>query len=94
VKRQPLDWLCLRGIGSIKIFAQSEWFATTAKAVYELPNSAMGLGFEEVSLKTGPILRQWLFKDRVGRRFFKEGTCWHTQQNELRKLCRINQVNA
>jgi hypothetical protein len=35
----------------------------------------------------------------VGRNFFKESAgvlenCWHTPQNELRKLCRINQVNA
>jgi len=47
---------------SIKIFAESEWFAATAKVVYELPNSAMGLAFEEVSLKSGKILRQWLIK--------------------------------
>ena len=47
---------------SIKIFAESAWFAATAKVVYELPNSAMGLAFEEVSLKSGEILRQWLLK--------------------------------
>jgi hypothetical protein len=28
----------------IKIFAESECFAATGKVVYELPNSAMGLG--------------------------------------------------
>jgi hypothetical protein len=50
-----------RGV-SIRIFAESEWFAATAKVVYELPNSAMGLAFEEVSLKSGAILRQWLLK--------------------------------
>ena len=47
---------------SIKIFAESEWFAANAKVVYELPNSAMGLAFDEVSLKSGAILRQWLLK--------------------------------
>jgi positive regulator of sigma E activity len=51
---------------SIKIFAESEYFAATAKVVYELPNSAMGLAFEEVSLKSGAILRQWLLKASGG----------------------------
>jgi hypothetical protein len=51
---------------SIKIFAESEWFAATAKVVYELPNSAMGLAFDEVSLKSGAILRQWLLKASGG----------------------------
>jgi PilZ domain len=51
---------------SIKIFAESKWFAATAKIVYELPNSAMGLAFEEVSLKSGAILRQWLLKASGG----------------------------
>jgi hypothetical protein len=51
---------------SIKIFAESAWFAATAKVVYELPNSAMGLAFEEVSLKSGEILRQWLLKASGG----------------------------
>jgi hypothetical protein len=47
---------------SIKIFAESECFAATAKVVYELPNSAMGLAFEEVSLKNGELLRKWLYE--------------------------------
>ena len=47
---------------SIKIFAESECFAATAKIVYELPNSAMGLAFKEVSLKSQTLLRQWLLK--------------------------------
>jgi hypothetical protein len=51
---------------SIKIFTESEWFAATAKVVYELPNSAMGLAFDEVSIKSGAILRQWLFKASGG----------------------------
>lgn len=38
-------------------------------------------------------------KPAVGRSFFKESAgvlenCWHTPQDELRKLCRINQVIA
>ena len=51
---------------SIKIFAESEWFAANAKVVYELPSSAMGLAFDEVSLKSGAILRQWLLKASGG----------------------------
>jgi len=51
---------------SIKIFAESECFTATAKVVYELPNSAMGLAFEEVSVKSETILRQWLLKDTAG----------------------------
>jgi hypothetical protein len=51
---------------SIKIFAESECFAATAKTVYELPNSAMGLAFEEVSLKCQALLRQWLLKASGG----------------------------
>jgi hypothetical protein len=47
---------------SIKIFAESECFAAIAKVVYELSNSAMGLAFEEVSVKSGAILRWWLLK--------------------------------
>jgi hypothetical protein len=48
---------------SIKIFAESEWFAANAKVVYELPNSAMGLAFDEVSLGSGAILRPSLLQD-------------------------------
>jgi len=51
---------------SIKIFAESEWFAANAKVVYELPDSAMGLAFDEVSLKNGAILRHWLLKASRG----------------------------
>ena len=47
---------------SIKIFAESECFACTARVVYELPNSGMGLAFEEVSLENQTLLRQWLLK--------------------------------
>ena len=39
---------------SIKIFARSEFFAATAKVVYELPNSAVGLAFEVLKASGGP----------------------------------------
>jgi hypothetical protein len=51
---------------SIKIFAESEFFAATVKVVYELPNLAIRLAFEEVSVKSGAILRQWLLKAGAG----------------------------
>jgi len=51
---------------SIKIFAESECFAATAKVVYELPNSAMGLAFEEVSAKSAALIREWLLKASGG----------------------------
>ena len=51
---------------SIKIFAESECFACTARVVYELPNSGMGLAFEEVSLEKQTLLRQWLLKASGG----------------------------
>lgn len=47
---------------SIKIFADAECFGAAGKIVYELPNSAMGLAFEEVSSKSQALLRQWLLK--------------------------------
>jgi len=51
---------------SIKLFAESEWFAATAKVVYELPNSGMGLAFEEVREKSQAVLREWLLKASRG----------------------------
>jgi hypothetical protein len=50
----------------IRIFAESEWFTATAKVVYELPNSAMGLAFDEVPVKSRGILRTWLLKPSGG----------------------------
>jgi hypothetical protein len=44
----------------IKIFAESECFAATAKVVYANSNSGMGLAFREVPLKSAALLRQWL----------------------------------
>jgi hypothetical protein len=51
---------------SIKIFAESECFAATAKVIYELANSGMGLAFEEASAKSGEILRRWLLRANGG----------------------------
>jgi hypothetical protein len=51
---------------SIKIFAESECFACTARVVYELPNSGMGLAFGEVSLEKQALLNQWLLKANEG----------------------------
>ncbi|SRR6266403_1987075 len=51
---------------SIKIFAETEWFAATAKVVYELAGSAMGLAFDDVPVKSRGILRTWLLKASGG----------------------------
>ena len=47
---------------AIKIFAESECFSATAKVIYAHSNLGMGLAFQEVSLKSGALLRQWLLK--------------------------------
>jgi hypothetical protein len=47
---------------AIKIFSESECFVATAKVIYMHPNLGMGLAFQEVSLKSGAILQQWLLK--------------------------------
>jgi hypothetical protein len=47
---------------SIKIFCESECFAATARVVYELPNSGMGLSFEQVSSSSVELLQKWLLK--------------------------------
>jgi hypothetical protein len=46
----------------IKIFAESECFAATAKVVYANSNSGVGLAFKEVPSKSAALLRQWLLK--------------------------------
>ena len=51
---------------SIKIFAESECFASTAKVVYEQPNSGMGVAFNEVSSENQALLNQWLLKANEG----------------------------
>ena len=47
---------------TIKIFAASECFEAKAKVIYAHQNMGMGLAFQEVSLKSGNVLRQWLLK--------------------------------
>ena len=47
---------------AIKIFAESECFDASAKVIYDHPNLGMGLAFQEVSLKSGTLLRRWLMK--------------------------------
>ena len=47
-------------IVALKIIAESEVFEATAKVLYAHANLGMGLGFEEVSLRSGAILREWL----------------------------------
>jgi hypothetical protein len=49
----------------IKIFAESECFAATAKIVYANSNSGVGLAFREVPLKSAALLRQWLQRASV-----------------------------
>jgi hypothetical protein len=46
----------------IKIFAESECFAATAKVVYANSNSGVGLAFRGVPEKSVALLRQWLIK--------------------------------
>jgi hypothetical protein len=60
-----VDMLNALPIGSevaIKIFADSECFEANAKVIYAHPNMGMGLAFEQISLKSGTLLRQWLLK--------------------------------
>ena len=60
-----VDMLNTLPVGSeivIKIFAESECFEATARVIYAHPNLGMGLAFEQVSLKCGQLLRQWLLK--------------------------------
>jgi hypothetical protein len=60
-----VDMLNTLPVGSevaIKIFAESECFEANSKVIYAHPNLGMGLAFEQVSLKSGELLRQWLLK--------------------------------
>jgi hypothetical protein len=63
------DMLNTLPIGSevaIKIFAESECFEATAKVIYAHANLGMGLAFDQVSLKSGQLLRHWLLKATGG----------------------------
>jgi hypothetical protein len=60
-----VDMLNTLPIGSevvIKIVAESESFEANTKVIYAHPNLGIGLAFEEVSLKSAALLRQWLLK--------------------------------
>ena len=60
-----VDMLNALPIGSevrMKIFSESECFEANAKVIYAHPNLGMGLAFEQVSLKSQTLLRQWLLK--------------------------------
>src|ERR1700720_1425218 len=60
-----VDMLNALPIGSevaIKIFADSACCGANAKVIYAHPNLGMGLAFEQVSLKSQTLLRQWLLK--------------------------------
>lgn len=47
-------------IVTLKIFSKSEVFDATAKVLYAHPNLGMGLVFQELSLRSGAVLREWL----------------------------------
>ena len=47
-------------IVTLKIFSESEVFDATAKVLYAHPNLGMGLVFQEISLHSGAVLREWL----------------------------------
>ncbi len=45
---------------TLKIFANSKVFEATAKVLYAHANLGMGLVFEDVSIRSGAVLREWL----------------------------------
>ena len=47
-------------IVTLKIFSESEVFDATAKVLYAHPNLGMGQVFQEVSLRSDAVLREWL----------------------------------
>jgi hypothetical protein len=47
-----------------RIFAELECFEANAKVIYAHPNLGMGFAFEQVSLKSQTLLRQWVQKAR------------------------------
>jgi PilZ domain len=50
----------------LKIFAQSKCFEAMAKVIYTHRNRGMGLIFQELSLQSGNLLREWLLKSLQG----------------------------
>lgn len=47
-------------IVALKIISESEVFEATARVLYAHPNLGMGLMFEDISLRSGVVLRDWL----------------------------------
>ena len=47
-------------IVTLKIISESEIFDATAKVLYAHANLGMGLVFQDVSLRSGAVLRKWL----------------------------------
>jgi hypothetical protein len=45
---------------TLKIISGSEVFEATAKVLYARANLGMGMVFEDVSLRSGAVLREWL----------------------------------
>jgi hypothetical protein len=57
-----LNTLPVRTNVTLKIFADAECFEATASVVYARQGIGMGLAFQDVSLKSGTLLRRWLEK--------------------------------
>lgn len=57
-----LNTLLVNSKVTVKIFADSECFEATAVVIYAHQGLGMGLAFQDVSLKSGILLRQWLQK--------------------------------
>jgi PilZ domain-containing protein len=47
-------------IVTLKIISESEVFDATAKVLYAHLNLGMGLVFQDISLRSGAVLREWL----------------------------------
>jgi len=50
----------------LRIFIQPDCFEAMAKVIYTHRNRGMGLTFQELSLQSGNLLRQWLLKSFQG----------------------------
>ncbi|HEY6129753.1 MAG TPA: PilZ domain-containing protein [Candidatus Acidoferrum sp.] len=57
-----LNPLHVNSVVIVKIFAESECFEATAKVIYAHENLGMGLAFQDMSIKSGALLRRWLAK--------------------------------
>jgi hypothetical protein len=61
-----LNPLPVNHLVTVKIFADSECFEATAKVIYAHENLGMGLAFQDMSIKSGALLRRWLAKAGEG----------------------------